>query len=546
MSCTSCHRKHYAPTGARCPYKLGEPIPPDQQPEEDRSSQERDISDSEILTDDDQDGQRSPSPPYDSTEFELPSGQPDPTPSTSKEQPASPITLQQFADTTSGRVQQLEEERTRMIQTQELLLTQQRNLEEQLAALTQRWPPQGLQPNRDVRQKTPATRPGPSHPSSQGTEPLSRAATPLLSANQLEGQAQPPLAGPETTQGHGYIRQDTIEQYNGPPLLRIQTVLPPPATIGLHHRQSAFTPITRLPQEPQEYAPQLPRQISLPRSLRTTPVAQPRPIARQPQHWPPLQPTTTRGPTPGPSTLTELRTDTALMDRAAQVVSHNTQENTESGKNPKSGLKRDNTEQVCRLIPWPHEYVTRHAGKPPTNDSLTLSEVAAGNMRILAQIPGVPPLLYHMAAYLSELYDDISDTEWSSVRFAHKVVLQALENGQTDYSALAELRQMRSIAITRATRRNSTPAQPTQATNSRQRQWTTGQGSQTKRPCIPYQKGECTQPRNHTSAQGYVFHACAFCLSTVSRPYNHTEQECRRKNQAVKDKKNDEQGQEQK
>ena len=52
-----------------------------------------------------------------------------------------------------------------------------------------------------------------------------------------------------------------------------------------------------------------------------------------------------------PATLTDLRTDRHLMDQAARTVSINTQESTDSGKPPKSGLKRDNAEHVQLVIP---------------------------------------------------------------------------------------------------------------------------------------------------------------------------------------------------
>ena len=149
------------------------------------------------------------------------------------------------------------------------------------------------------------------------------------------------------------------------------------------------------------------------------------------------------------------------MDRAAHVVTANTQDTQDTGKHPKSGLKRDNTEQVCRVIPWPHEHVLRHTGKPPTYDSLTISEFAAGSMRILAQIPGVPALLVHMASHFSELFDDVMDNEWPSARFARKVVLQAIENGHVDYNMTLEIRQIRTMALTRANRRPQ-HSQPTQ------------------------------------------------------------------------------------
>ena len=234
------------------------------------------------------------------------------------------------------------------------------------------------------------------------------------------------------------------------------------------------------------------------------------------------------------------------MDRTAQLVAHNTQEQQEQGKPPKSGLKRDNTEQVCRVILWPHEHVVRHVGKPPTYESLTLSEFAAGSMRILTQIPQLPPLAHSMTAYLAELFDDITDTDWQSVWFAHRLVLQDIENGNSDYSNLPGVRLLRTTALNRATRRLPSatatgPSQPT--TQPRTRPWQSNQAQPTKKPCLAFLKGECQQQKSHNSTQGYIYHACAYCLSMVGRAYNHPGSECRRKAQAQKDSKNEEQGQ---
>ena len=543
MSCTTCHRRHYAPSGARCPYHLGQAIPPEQQPENDADGQNLDLSDSDILSEEEQDGQRSPTPHYSASEFELPSAQPEPQPSTSTEQVASPVNTQNSTETTDTRVQQLEAERTRMAQTQQTLLTQQRTLEAQLDAIKQQWLPQlvqPLQPNQDVRQRTHQHRLYPAIVSQPGSAAQSRASTPTFTQQpEATGNGFYTHREAANQTPHPAVAQHT-DQFGRPLFFRSQPTLAPPGAITLQPQISAFTPITRLDIDPTyvaQPAPQPPQQCR----PTTTYVPVPQPQTLQPQ-WPQQNQQAGAAPT----TLTELRTDTALMDRAAQVVSSNTQDTTDQSKHPKSGLKRDNTEQVCRVIPWPHEYVTHHTGKAPTYDSLTLSEFAAGNMRIFTQIPGIPPLLYHMASYMSELYDDISDTEWPSVRFAHRVVLQALENGLTDYQALADLRQMRSIAITRATRRNTTPTAGSASAPYKPRQWSNNQNQQVKRPCLPYQKGECGQTRNHQSGQGYVLHACAFCLSSVGRPYGHPESECRRKLQTSKEAKNDESPQENK
>ena len=153
LTCTSCKQKYYVPTGAKCPYGPGETIPPNLLPGNDADAQPQELSDSETFTEDEDDDQAPGTPSYNGSEFELPSGQPDPLPSTSTQPPASPISLQQFVDTTTTRIRQLEQERTQMLQMQESLITQQKAMQEERAAIRQQWQVQPLQPNRDVRAK---------------------------------------------------------------------------------------------------------------------------------------------------------------------------------------------------------------------------------------------------------------------------------------------------------------------------------------------------------------------------------------------------------
>ena len=158
-------------------------------------------------------------------------------------------------------------------------------------------------------------------------------------------------------------------------------------------------------------------------------------------------------------------------------------------------------------------------------------------MQILAQIPGAPPLLVHMATYLSELFDDITDTEWSSAHFAHMVVLQAIENGHADYHMTMEIRQIRTMALTRA-RHQPTALQQTAPAQAKNQPWGQQTSQQLKCLCLPFQK-VCPQAKSHTSAQGFVTHGCAYCQATVNRVYNHPEADCKRKTQQSKDTKSD-------
>ena len=488
LSCFTCRQKHYAPSGARCPFQPGETLPAHVLPPTTQADANQGPTDDQLGLDDVSslfsDEHNNSLETLADSECDIPSAQPQ---NTGKDDPQqqTPITLQQFADSTTGRVDQLELEKRRLEEAHAALLTQQQNLQASFDTLRQQFTQQQLVPNKDVRAKqtrnttAPKNRPDQAHYAQDATSPLAgpsnrQPTTPVQSQPQMAAFAAPlpDIQGP-TTQHH-------------------------PPTAANHH-----APNQPIPLNPPPF----------------------RPILQ------------------GNATLADLRTDARLMSNAARVVAENVQEQQDNGKNPKSGLKRDNTEQVCRLIPWPHEYVLRYTGKPPTYDSLSLAEFAAGYMRILASTPGAPEQIVHMATHLSELFDDTADTEWSAARFAHKSILQAVENGYLDFSATMEIRQMRAMAINRATRRsqiqNSAPQQP--QSRFRQNTPSSQNNSAPKRICQPYQKGECSHPRAHTSPNGYVLHACAYCFNTVGRTYNHPESECRRKSQTpAKDTKNDE------
>ena len=432
------------------------------------------------------------------SDLEIPSGQPDPpTPPPADQPPMQQVTMQQFAEDTSGRVQQLELEKTQLTQAHAELQARQDNLQATLEAIQRQLAPPTLIPNPDVRTRHHNAR-----------QPPTRAAT---------QPSQSPPKPPPLAEARG-------RRVKPPPVSRVLTQ--PTVTGHAIGRPATQLPTFNLPAPPVHEQP-MPMLPILP------PVNQPH---RQDfSYW--TQPSTVSLP----ATLTELRTDRTLMDQAARTVSVNTQESSETGKPPKSGLKRDNAEHVQLVIPWPHEHVLRHNAKPPTYESLSLSEFAAGNMRILAANFTASPLIAHIASYLAELFDDTTDTDWPAARFAHRVVLQAMENGRIDYSHTHELRQMRRMALTRALRKPPTPTPATQS--QRPRSWgNAATNSQPKRACVGYQKGDCTYPKNHQSAQGYLLHVCAYCLATVGRSYNHPESECRRKNGQGKETKNDEQG----
>ena len=413
-NCTACLQRHYAPSGARCPYKPGDCIPPDLLPDQDIERQGQELSDSDPFTEDEGDDSEPRAQlviSYTGSEFELPSGQTEPTPSTSKEPDHGPVSLQSLADATSQRVRHLEEERARMVATQESLQQQQRTLQQELDAIKRQWNPAPLQDNADVRSRQPHTQMYPSLTDMESELARSRASTPA-SSQRTTGPLQPHATGSQTD-GVSQLFPQGAPQALYPVLQPVNTYADQSHhfVIQAQPGPSAFTPV----------APTLSLHPPVPRQPQPGAPTQPTPQAiggLSAMRAPPPRGVPIQGGLPQPqaqqqTTLTDLRTDRSLMDRAALLVAQNTQEQAEQGKHPKSGLKRDNTEQVCRVIPWPHEHVIRQAGKADTYDSLTLSEFASGSMRILALQPDLPPLVYGMAVYFGDLYDDITDTDGS-------------------------------------------------------------------------------------------------------------------------------------
>ena len=223
-SCTTCKRKHYAPSGAKCPYQQGESIPPDLLPGQEVDGHGQELSDSDPFTEDEDDQPpiRSPSVgSYTGSEFELPPGQPDPLPSTSTDDPQGPRSLRTFATATSDRVQQLEQERAQMIATQESLQAQQRALQQELEAIRQQWQPGPLQPTADVRTGTSTARLYPALPTTDGEQPRSQPTTPVTMPGSVSSQQdttvrQPsdllPTTQPSGTSRHGQDSQISITE----------------------------------------------------------------------------------------------------------------------------------------------------------------------------------------------------------------------------------------------------------------------------------------------------------------------------------------------
>ena len=187
----------------------------------------------------------------------------------------------------------------------------------------------------------------------------------------------------------------------------------------------------------------------------------------------------------------------------------------------KSGLALGADINVWHVIDWPHHLVRRH-GAPIEFDQLSAHELTAGLMAMADKATSKGRLLWawSMRQLSHHVLEDAGRLQWPAVRSSPKEVFLALEQGRLSWEHFGHLNRFRQTEM----------LMPFQD----QQQHTTGAkqtgGQHRSYPCIPFQKGECTQQQaTHRAARGTVKHICAYCYNVATREYNHGEHQCRRK-----------------
>ena len=154
--------------------------------------------------------------------------------------------------------------------------------------------------------------------------------------------------------------------------------------------------------------------------------------------------------------------------------------------------------------PWPEDYIDRLDGSEPTYESLSLSEFITGYLSIMEE--SVPIC---------------QQTDWQTVRTAHKQVLHAIEHGRVSWEDTRSCLDTKTNAIQRVLRIVSQ--------NLKQN---TKQSDNVVNPCPLFQSLSCNLPVEHATEGITYTHCCAYCMRRFNNRTTHAEMNCRKKQEA--------------
>ena len=182
--------------------------------------------------------------------------------------------------------------------------------------------------------------------------------------------------------------------------------------------------------------------------------------------------------------------------------------------------KKDKAEVV-----WPQDGAfVGHQRTRLTYEQLNPSQFVLGYLRAVQEEPSTP-LRSNMIEYLTDLFQDVCDMGWQSAIGAHLVVMSKVEDGMVTWSDLKKVNKIRktyvrsSIGVSTSNQQDQQP------------------GSNTKKsfkkpstvPCKEYNEGRCSKNFDHDVGLITHKHICAYCLYSINKLYNHSENNCNRK-----------------
>jgi hypothetical protein len=207
------------------------------------------------------------------------------------------------------------------------------------------------------------------------------------------------------------------------------------------------------------------------------------------------------------------------------------------GKKPLSGSVRTADSRVPRsFVLWPQELgVYSDAANPPKYDELTLEQFVAGFIAtsLVDKQANLVPRLNH----LKEMVEDIQIRDWPRVKAYHKVFMQHIEQGTAVWGHSKDLKnnlKMRYIYMAPVIRASKsvnpdTPLDsPLKPKRPRKRggkkAFTQDRADWEKAtPCAAFNSSRgCAHDVSH---EGHK-HCCDFCKKTIHRIYNHSNQDC--------------------
>ena len=231
------------------------------------------------------------------------------------------------------------------------------------------------------------------------------------------------------------------------------------------------------------------------------------------------------------ATPATLRRDKRLMRRAAErlalLSTDDSDEELHKGlkklraHGKKSGSVMTSADNVVERIDWPHMYVTRVVEGKTKNlvfKDLRLEEFMYGFMEMLDS-PRCTLDRRTMETFMKHLMKDTIELSWPNARAFYERVGIDVEKGILEWGDIDKIRDMRldnarASLSQRREAKEGPPARPPLTP-----------APPNMRCCMPYQKRECPQDRDHPP----YTHACTYCARARNAMCRHPEDECMRK-----------------
>ena len=179
----------------------------------------------------------------------------------------------------------------------------------------------------------------------------------------------------------------------------------------------------------------------------------------------------------------------------------------------KSGSVSKATDQIKKVLDWPHFHVTKGVNMEPAEyEDLSWEEFVLGYVRMLRD-PDCEFDVALMLEILENLLEDSIDFNWSTVKAFYRTIGLEVEKGKLQWSDSATIQNRRIIKC--RVQKGPQLAQKQERKQSRQ-------VNPNSVCCAAYQVGSCDKGFDHPP---YI-HACPFCFTNRNTVCKHRESQC--------------------
>ena len=177
-----------------------------------------------------------------------------------------------------------------------------------------------------------------------------------------------------------------------------------------------------------------------------------------------------------------------------------------------------------KIAKWPNDYIFRMYDDEPSYDSLTPSEFMSGYMTIIEEalpdIPDVKAALKHIH-YARNLMEDVPQSNWKTVRTAHRQVLMAIDYKRIKWEDTDAVYKTKADALIRCRNESAAPTAPVQEAHVA--------------PCHAFQSFSCNHEGDHIEDEKTMLHYCSYCYAQ-GKKHTHPLVNCRKHKESLRAK----------